>query len=140
MRNAAPAANAAEPVIVASDFNMPNGICFSPDEKYLYVADSGRPRHVRRFRVLKNNKLGKGEVFVKINPGAPDGIRVDSAGRLFSTAGDGVQVFSVKGKLLGRIRTPKSAANCCFGGPGYKTLFITARDSVWAVKLATVGR
>jgi gluconolactonase len=133
-------ANAAEPIVVARDFNMPNGICFSPDGKHLYVADSGRPRHIRRFPVLKGNKLGKGKVFVKINPGAPDGIRVDAAGRLYSTAGDGVHVFNAKGKLLGKIRTPKSAANCCFGGPGSKTLFITARDAVWAVRLAAAGR
>jgi len=130
----------AEPVAVADDFDMPNGLCFSPDEKYLYVADSGRPHHVRRLPVLKGNRLGKGKVFAVIDPGAPDGIRVDVAGRLYSTAGDGVQVFDAKGKLIGRIRTPQPAANCCFGGAGRRTLFITARNAVYMVRLAVAGR
>ena len=65
---------------------------------------------------------------------------MDAAGRLYSTAGDGVQVFDVKGKLIGRIRTPQPAANCCFGGPGRKTLFITARTGVYLVRLAAAGR
>jgi gluconolactonase len=131
---------AAEPVAVADDFDMPNGLCFSPDEKHLYVADSGKPHHVRRLPVLEGNRLGKGNVFAVIAPGVPDGIRVDVAGRLYSTAGDGVQVFDVKGKLIGRILTPAPAANCCFGGPGRKTLFITARDGVYMVRLAVAGR
>jgi gluconolactonase len=128
--------NADEPVAVASDFDMPNGLCFSPDEKYLYVADSGKPHHIRRLPVLKGNKLGKGKVFAVIAPGVPDGIRADADGRLYSTAGDGVQVFSPAGKLIGKIRTPEPAANCCFGGPGGKTLFITARKGVFRVRLA----
>ena len=129
-------ANGSQLVAVASDFDMPNGLCFTPDEKYLYVADSGKPHHVRRLPVLKGNRLGKGKVFAVIAPGVPDGIRVDAAGRLYSTAGDGVQVFSPAGKLIGRIRTPKPASNCCFGGPGGKTLFITARDGGYAARLA----
>ena len=130
---------AKEPVSVASEFAMPNGICFSPDEKLLYVADSGGPHHVRRFRVKDDNTLEGGEVFVTISPGGPDGIRCDRDGRLYSTAGDGVQVFSVEGKLIGRIRTPEPAANCTFGGPGNRTLFITARPTLWAVPLAVPG-
>jgi len=131
--------NAAEPVAVATDFHMPNGICFSPDEKLVYIADSGRPHHVRRFAVTKDNTLADGKVFAVIRPGGPDGMRIDAAGRLFSTAGDGVHVFSPAGKLIGKIRTPKSAANCCFGGPDGKTFFITARDAVYAVSLAVTG-
>jgi len=132
--------NAAEPVAVASDFDRPNGLCFSPDEKVLYVADSGRPHHVRRLPVLKGNRLGKGKVFAVISPGAPDGMRVDAAGRLWSTAADGVHVFSPAGKRIGKVLTPKRAANCCFGGPDRKTLFITARDSVYMTRLAVVGK
>ena len=130
---------AAEPVIVASDFDRPNGLCFSPDEKYLYIADSGKPHHVRRLEVLEGNRLGKGKVFAVIAPGVPDGMRVDAAGRLYATAGDGVQVFDPSGKPIGKIKTAKGAANCCFGGPDRKTLFITARDTVWAVRLAVAG-
>lgn len=132
---------AAEPVAVVTNMDRPNGLCFSPDEKLLYIADSGRQtHHIRRFRVLSGNRLGEGKVFITIRPGGPDGIRVDVAGRLYSTAGDGVQVFDPKGKLIGKIRTPKTAANCCFGGPGMKTLYITARDAVHAVRLAVAGR
>jgi gluconolactonase len=126
---------AKEPVAVAEDFERPNGIAFSPDEKVLYVADSGKAHHVRRFKVKPDNTLEGGEVFCVVTPGVPDGIRCDREGRLFSTAGDGVQVFSPAGKLIGKIHTPEAAANCAFGGPEHKTLFITARTSVWAVDL-----
>ncbi|MBE3070243.1 MAG: SMP-30/gluconolactonase/LRE family protein, partial [Planctomycetes bacterium] len=130
---------AKEPVAVATDFAMPNGLCFSPDGKWLYVADSGGPHHIRRFRVKDDRTLEGGEVFATITPGVPDGIRCDREGRLYSTAGDGVQVFSPEGKLIGRIRTPEPAANCAFGGLAGRTLFITARSSVWAVTLAAAG-
>jgi gluconolactonase len=130
---------AKEPVSVADDFDMPNGLCFSPDEKLLYIADSGRPHHVRRFKVKADNTLEGGEVFTVISPGVPDGMRIDRDGRLWSTAGDGVHVFSPDGRLLGKIRTPRTAANCAFGGPDNKTLFITANSEVWAVNLAVGG-
>jgi gluconolactonase len=128
-----------EPVVVSADFDRPNGLCFSPDEKLLYIADSGKPHHVRRFRVTPENALEGGEVFAVIRPGVPDGMRCDAAGRLYSTAGDGVQVYAPDGKLVGRIRTPKPAANCCFGGGDGKTLFITAREAVYAVELNVRG-
>jgi len=131
---------AKEPVAVASDFTRPNGICFSPDGKYLYVANSdGKFHHIRRFKVKADKTLEGGEVFCTIRPGGPDGIRCDRDGRIFSSAGDGVQVFSPEGKLIGRIVTPLAAANCAFGGPDFKTLFITARSGVWAVDLAVPG-
>jgi gluconolactonase len=130
----------AEPVVVADDFGRPNGLCFSPDEGLLYVADSDRKVcHVRRFRVDATNMLRESKVFVNISSGAPDGMRVDAAGRLYCTAGDGVHVYSAGGALLGKIRTPKPASNCAFGGLAGKTLFITARDGVWSVKLSVSG-
>jgi gluconolactonase len=125
--------------VVAEGINQPNGLAFSPDEKLLYVADSGKPHHVRRFRVKADNTLEGGEVFTVITPGVPDGMRTDRDGRLWSTAGDGVHVFSPDGKLIGRIKTPKTAANCAFGGPDKKTLFITASSEVWAVKVMVAG-
>ena len=131
---------AKEPVVVASDFGRPNGICLSPDGKTLYVADSDRAKHhIRRFRIKADKTLEGGEVFCTIEPGGPDGIRCGSQGRVYSSAGDGVQVFSPDGKRIGRIVTPLSAANCAFGGPEFKTLFITARSGVWAVDLAVAG-
>jgi gluconolactonase len=131
---------AKEPVAVITDMTRPNGLCFSPDEKFLYVANSDTKIHnVRRFRVKADNTLEGGDVFVTIDPGVPDGMRCDRDGRLYSSAGDGVQVFSTEGKLLGRIRTPETAANCAFGGPEFRTLFITARTGVWAVDLKVPG-
>jgi len=131
---------AKEPVVVASDFTRPNGIAFSPDERWVYVANSdGKAAHVRRFRVRKDNTLEAGEVFCRIRPGVPDGIRCDADGRLYVSAGGGVQVFSPSGKLIGKVRTPQGAANCTFGGPDGRTFFITARKSVWAVRLKVAG-
>jgi len=131
---------AKEPVVVASDFTRPNGICFSPDEKVLYVANSdGKAAHVRRFRVTDDNALADGRIFCTIRPGVPDGIRCDAGGRLYVSAGDGVQVFSPAGRLIGKVRTPQGAANCTFGGPDGRTFFITARKSVWAVRLKVAG-
>lgn len=132
--------DSAEPAVVASDFSRPNGLCFSPDERLLYIADSDKGiHHVRRFEVQSDNTLKGGEVFAVIDPGVPDGMRIDSEGRLYSTAADGVHVFAADGRLLGRIHTPRTAANCTFGGPDGRTLFITATDAVWAIRLASRG-
>jgi gluconolactonase len=130
-----------EPVALIDDFSRPNGLCFSPEEELLYVADSDHEiHHVRRFRVRGDGGLEGGEVFATIEPGIPDGMRVDAAGRLYVSAKDGVQVFDAEGVLLGKIRTPETAANCTFGGEGKRTLFITAVSTVWAVELAVRGR
>jgi len=125
-----------EPVTVAGDFSRPNGLCFSPDEKFLYIADSDTEiHHVRVFEVTKDNTLQQGEIFAVIYPGVPDGIRMDADGHLFCTAGDGVQVFNTNGHLIGKIFTPRTAANCTFGGSALNQLFITATDSVWRIPL-----
>ena len=124
---------------VARDFDMPNGLCFSPDESVLYVADSGEPRHVRRFAVNADNTLAGGEVFCKIDKGVPDGMRCDTAGRLFSTAGDGIHIFAPDGRRIGKILVPETPANCTFGGEGNKTLFITAQKGLYAIDLSVAG-
>lgn len=118
---------------VATDFDQPNGLAFSPDESKLYIADSGAPHHVRVFDVRADNTLANGRIFTVINPGGPDGMRVDKEGRLFSSAGDGVQIFSPEGTLLGRLRTPEAAANVAFGGPAGDQIFATARTSLYGV-------
>ena len=120
-------------IAVVKDFDKPNGLCFSPDEKKLYVADSGKPRHIRVFEVQSGGTLDSGKVFCTIDKGGPDGIRCDDAGRIWSSAGDGVHVFAPDGKLIGKILVPESPANLCFGGPGDKTLYITARKSLYAI-------
>ena len=124
---------------VAKDFDFPNGLCFSPDESVLYVADSGDPKHVRRFAVNADGTLSGGEVFCKIDKGVPDGMRCDASGRLFSTAGDGIQIFAVDGHRVGKILVAESPANCTFGGEGNKTLFITAQRGLYAIDLGVAG-
>jgi len=126
--------------IVAKDFDMPNGLAFSPDEKKLYVADSGRPRHIRVFDVKEDGTLGGGEVFCKIDKGGPDGIRCDAGGRVWSSAADGVHIFAPTGALIGKILVPESPANLCFGGEDGETLFITARTSLYAIKVNVAGK
>lgn len=119
---------------IAKDFDKPNGLCFSPDERKLYVADSGKPRHIRAFNVARDGAVTGGDVFAAIDKGGPDGIRCDTAGRVWSSSGDGAQVFDASGKLLVRILLPEAAANLAFGGPNGRTLYLTARKSLYAVE------
>ncbi len=125
--------------IVSKDQDMPNGLAFSPDETKLYIADSGRPRKIRVYDVKADGTLGEGKDFASIDKGGPDGIRVDHDGRVWSSSGDGVQVFDTAGKLIGRIVCPESGANLAFGGADGKTLFITARTGLYAVKTKVTG-
>ena len=125
--------------LVAKEFDMPNGLCFAPDEKQLYVADSGKPRHIRVFEVQPDGALKGGAVFCQIDQGGPDGIRCDATGRIFSSAGDGIHIFSPDGKLIGKILVPEGPANLCFGGADGQTLFITARTSLYSIPLLVKG-
>lgn len=124
---------------VAQDFDMPNGLCFSPDEKKLYVADSGKPRHLRVFDVQSDGTLTGDAIFCRIDQGVPDGIRCDALGRVYSSAGDGIHIFAPDGKRLGKLLVPESPANLCFGGADGRTLFITARTSLYSIRLLTTG-
>lgn len=124
---------------VVRDFVQPNGLAFSPDEKKLYVADSGTPRHIRVFNVATDGTVTGGQVFCTIDKGGPDGIRVDRDGRVWSSTGDGVQIFAPDGTRIGRILVPESAANLCFGGADGKTLFITARKSLYSIQVSVTG-
>jgi len=119
---------------VAKDFDMPNGIAFSPDERKLYIADSGKPHHIRVFDVNDDGTLGGGKVLCVIDKGAPDGIRCDADGRVWSSAADGVHIYGADGALVGKVLVPESPANLCFGGEDGATLFITARTSLYAIK------
>jgi len=119
---------------VIKDFDRPNGLCFSPDESTLYVADSGKPRHIRAFPVKTDGTVGEGRVLATIDQGIPDGIRCDEGGRVWSSSGDGAQIFSPKGTLIARILLPEGAANLAFGGPNGRTLYLTARTSLYSVE------
>jgi len=127
-----------EPSAVVGDFNMPNGIVFSPDKKLLYISDSGKPHHIRKFKVAGDSLVSAG-IFAVISPGGPDGMCIDTRGRLFTSAGDGIQVFSPEGVLIGKILTQEQPTNCCFGGDDWQTLFITARSAVYAIHLKVQG-
>jgi gluconolactonase len=122
---------------IITEIDMPNGLVFSPDEKLLYVADSGKTKDIRVYPVKDDGTVGDGKVFCHIDNGAADGIRMDVGGRLWSSAGDGVRVFTADGTLIGTILTPEAAANLCFGGADGKTLFITARTSLYAIDTLT---
>jgi gluconolactonase len=133
-------------VAVATDFVQPNGLAFSPDERVLYVADTGAthrqdgPRHIRCFSVARDGRtLGGGEVFATCTAGLFDGFRVDVHGNLWTSAGDGVHCYSPAGALLGKINVPEVVANVCFGGLKRNRLFICGTTSLYAVYLNTAG-
>jgi gluconolactonase len=134
-----------ELAVMADDFLQPNGLCFSPDERLLYIADSGAshkpdaPRHIRVFDVTDGKRLTNGRVFANIDKGIPDGMRTDIDGNLWSSAADGVHCFHPDGTLLGKILVPQAVANLTFGGPRRNRLFITASTSLYAIYTATRG-
>ena len=135
----------AEVTRVADDFVRPNGLAFSPDESRLYIADSGAthepdgPRHIRVFDVVDGRTLAGGEVFSDCDAGIFDGFRVDEAGRLWASAGDGVHCIDMDGTLIGKIRVPETVSNVCFGGRHRNRLFITATTSLYSVYLLLRG-
>ena len=135
---------------VASDFIEPNGLAFSPDERRLYIADTGishvkgGPRHIRRFDVDDapggaGQRLSGGAVFASCKPGVFDGLRVDVHGNPWTSAADGVHCYAPDATLLGRVLVPEVVANVCFGGARRNRLFICATTSLYAVYLNTRG-
>ncbi|MDB5386873.1 MAG: Gluconolactonase [Planctomycetaceae bacterium] len=140
-----PASGKIEPVI--KDLAMPNGINFSPDESRLYVADTGgHPKHpdasfhklpagIHCYEVTKDGQIGK-KLFTI--PEGSDGMTVDVKGNLYTTHG-GVNIYSPDGKLLEKIKVPEGPANVTFGGDDYKTLFITARTSLYSIQMKNAG-
>ncbi len=128
--------------LLVDDFDQPNGLCFSLDEKRLFVNDTMRG-HVRVFDVVPDGTLKGGDVFAKTvgkGAGAPDGMKIDSAGNLFSCGPGGIHVFDPKGVSLGVILVPEPTANFTWGGDDYLTLFITASSSLYRTKVKVPGR
>lgn len=121
--------------LLVGDFERPNGLAFSPDEKTLYIADTAKG-HVRAFDVLPDGTLKGSRVFAE-TPG-PDGMKVDTQGNLYVTS-NGVAVFDAKGKRLGEIKVAERPANCSFGDADNKTLYITARTGLYKVRLKVPG-
>lgn len=130
-----PASGAVERV--ADDFERPNGLAFSPDERRLYIADTARG-HIRSFTV-EGASLSGGEVFAESPGGSFDGLRLDIEGRVWAAAAD-VHCFHSDGTLLGTLPIPQPAvANLVFGGPKRNRLFVCATDSVYSILLNTNG-
>jgi gluconolactonase len=131
--------------VVADDFVRPNGIAFSPDERRLYVADTGAthvkdgPRHIRVFDVSDDGRLSGGKVFATSTAGLFDGMRLDEAGRIWTSAGDGVHCYESDGTLLGKILVPEAVANVVFGGVKRNRLYICGTTSLYAVMLPVNG-
>ena len=123
--------------VVTRKFDMPNGIVFSPDEKRLYISGTGKFGKILAFEVSAEGGA-LGEVAFELDVRS-DGMCVDAKGNLYTTTGKGVQVFNPEGKEVGVIDVPEQPANVCFGGADYKTLFITARTSLYAVDLSIAG-
>jgi gluconolactonase len=140
-----------EVTVVATDMDKPNGICFSPDEKLLYIVDTGVPKHpadphqIRVYDVVDGGRLKNGRMFVNMAPGSSDGIRCDVDGNVWSAAGwgdqtyNGVRVFAPDGTLIGKIHLPETCANLCFGGAKKNRLFMAASQSLYAVYVGTEG-
>jgi sugar lactone lactonase YvrE len=127
-----------ELVALARDFETPNGIAFSPDEKVCYVADT-RKKHVRAFEVRKDGTFGAGRMFAENMDGNPDGMRVDQKGNLYVAAGGGIHVFDSKGVKLGLIPVPENPTNLAWGGKDGKTMYVTARTSVYEIRVKIAG-
>ena len=133
--------------VVSDAFECPNGLCFSPDERLLYVSETGRMGEnsaeccIRVFEVLDapTGKLGQGASFYAPAAGVADGFRCDEDGNIWTSAGDGVHCISPQGALLGRIRTPRPVSNLTFGGRHNSRLFICATGEVHAVHLHRRG-
>ena len=143
--------NTREVTVVANDLDKPNGMCFSPDEKKLYIADTGEPKHpgdprpIRVYDVEGGARLKNGRMFVNMGGGSSDGIRCDVDGNVWSAAGwgdegfNGVHVFAPDGTLIGKIHLPETCANLCFGGAKKNRLFMAASQSLYSVYVGTEG-
>ena len=123
----------------------PNGLAFSSDERFLYVADSSYShdqaghRHVMAFTVSATGAVGTGDVLLTVAHGVPDGLRVDEFDNLWVSSARGVEVFAPDGTALGIIHLPEPAANLCFDGPKNNRLFVTASSSLYAIYTAASG-
>src|SRR6202171_5924515 len=128
--------------LVIKDLGRPQGIWFSPDEKYLYIADSGKKIWMR-YRVQPDGSVTDGALYLDAShesaPGVPDGIRVDKNGNLYGAGPGGVWIISPDGKHLGTIKAPEQATNIGFGDGDRETLYIAARPSIYRIKVRVSG-
>lgn len=140
--------NTGEVTAIVKDLCMPNGIAFSPDERYIYIADTGGNWHpdeslkdvppmITAYQLMTDGTLNAEPVW-KFE-GFCDGMCVDVLGNIYTTAREGITVLSPEGKAIGTMKVPEPPTNCCFGGDDFKTLFITAPTSVYSIELTNPG-
>jgi gluconolactonase len=128
--------------LLVDDFDQPNGLCFSLNEKQLFINDTMR-QHIRVFDLAADGTLANGRVWAETvgeGVGGPDGMKIDSAGNLYSCGPGGVHVFDPEGVCLGVIRVPEHTANFTWGGGDLQSLFITASSSLYRTRVETPGR
>jgi len=129
---------------LVADFEYPNGLAFSPDERRLYVANTRWAQYIHVLELDAAGKMMRRRIFADMSSdetdGVPDGMKVDVEGRVYCTGPGGTWVFAPDGSRLGIIRTPEVPANLAFGGPDLKTLFFTARTSVYTMRVKVAGQ
>ena len=131
-------------VTLIADCEYPNGLAFSPDERVLYVANTRWTAYIHAIELDAGGSLVRRRIFADMSSdetdGVPDGMKVDVEGRVYCTGPGGTWVFAPDGARLGIIRTPEVPANLAFGGPDLRTLFFTARTSVYTLRVKTPGQ
>lgn len=128
---------------VIKDLTLPNGLAFSPDGKTLYVANYGPERFVKAYDVASNGAVTNARVLIQYaaaekRPGGPDGLKVDSAGNIWTTGPGGIRIVTPRGKVLGQLVLPEVAANLAFAEQG-RTAYITASSSIYKLPVRTPG-
>ena len=128
--------------LIYKDFAAPNGIAFSPDEKYLYIDDSSSKTYWR-FEVEPDGAIARGKLFFDMSKskdaGVPDGMKLDSKGNIYGVGPGGVWILSPEGKHLGTIKAPEDPANLAWGDADGKTLYLTARTGLYRIRLNIAG-
>lgn len=129
------------PLLLVDDFDRPNGLCFSRDGRHLFINDTAR-KHIRVFEVRPDGTLAGGKVWAETTgegPGAPDGMKIDSAGNVYCCGPGGIHVFDPHGACLGVVRVPEHTANFAWGDADFRSLYITASTSVYRIRVAVPG-
>lgn len=130
--------------LVSTDLNLPNGLAFSPEEKYLYVTNSAAEKKiVMRYEANADGTLSNGLLFFDMtsspDKGVPDGMKVDQQGNLYVTGPGGIWIISHNGKHLGTIKGPELPANVAWGDEDGKTLYVTAETGLYRIRLSIPG-
>ena len=133
--------DAKSPTLLADDFGQPNGLCFSLDEKVLFVNDTDK-QHIRAFDVKSDGTIANSRIWARTTgegAGAPDGMKVDSTGNVYCAGPGGIHVFAPDAVCLGVIRVPEYVANFCWGDDDLRSLFIAASTSIYRIRVAVPG-